>query len=164
MTLYLDCEWTIDQEIFLIGFAFADGRSGSLQGQQLHRQTFLHLLQDIKYILVYGPDIAYLEKYFDLELKSQFVCINVLKLFRQVLPGLPSYRLSYIEQLFSVGRKKRKYKTSVFTIWNDWADPVKREHVIIYNKEDVVNLRKLFLLISRRFNLSDQEILTCRLV
>jgi hypothetical protein len=39
MTLYLDCEWTIDQEIFLIGFAFADGRSGSLQGHQLHRQT-----------------------------------------------------------------------------------------------------------------------------
>ncbi|HRG37195.1 MAG TPA: ribonuclease H-like domain-containing protein, partial [Bacteroidia bacterium] len=92
------------------------------------------------------------------------ICINALRLFRQVLPGLPSYKLAYVEQLFAVGRQKRKYKTSVFTIWKDWADENKRRHVIQYNTEDVVNLRKLFRIICTRYMISDEQILSCRLI
>lgn len=163
MTLYLDAEWTLDQNIFLLGYAFADGRTGALYGRKLTKNNFIALVEGVKYIIIYGPDIAYLEKNFDLNLKEQFICINALRLFRQVLPGLPSYKLAYIEQLYAVGRQKRKYKTSVFTIWRDWADENKRRHVIQYNTEDVVNLRKLFRIICSRYLISDEQILSCRL-
>ncbi|MBK9728445.1 MAG: ribonuclease H-like domain-containing protein [Saprospiraceae bacterium] len=164
MTLYLDAEWTLDQNIFLLGYAFADGRSGALYESRLNQKAFIALLKGVKYIIIYGPDIAYLEKHFGMELRNDYICINALKLFRQVLPGLSSYKLAYIEQLYAVGRQKRKYKTSVFTIWKDWFNLEKRKHVIIYNQEDVVNLRKLFQIICRRFDLTDEQILTCRLV
>ena len=164
MTIYLDCEWTIDQDIFLIGYIYSNGRVGSLYDSKLSKKSFMRLLEGIDYIIVYGPDIAYLEKYFDIELRQEFVCINALKLFRKTLIGLPSYRLSYIEELYSIIRKKRKYKTSVFTIWRDWFNLEKRKHVIIYNQEDVVNLLKLFRIISDRFKLTDDQIMTCRLV
>jgi DNA polymerase elongation subunit (family B) len=164
MTLYLDCEWTIDQDIFLIGYAYADGRSGALYDSKLSKKSFMRLLEDMENLIVYGPDIAYLEKYFEIDLRSNYICINALKLFRQTLPGLNSYKLAYIETLFAVGRQKRKYKTSVFTIWKDWFDQTKRQHVIIYNREDVVNLRRLFRIIVSRYQLTDEHILTCRLV
>lgn len=164
MTIYLDCEWTIDQDIFLIGYAYADGSVGALYESKLSKTGFMRLLEGVDYIIVYGPDIAYLEKYFEIDLREDFICINALKLFRKTLPGLPSYRLSYIEELYSIIRNKRKYKTSVFTIWRDWFNLEKRKHVIIYNQEDVVNLLKLFRIISDRFKLTDDQIMTCRLV
>jgi uncharacterized protein YprB with RNaseH-like and TPR domain len=164
MTIYLDCEWTIDQNIFLIGYAYADGRAGALHGSRLTKRSFERLLDGMEHIIVYGPDIAYLEKFFNIELRQDYICINALKLFRQTLPGLPSYKLAFVETLFAVGRQKRKYKTSVFTIWRDWYDPEKRKHVILYNREDVVNLRRLFRIIVTRYSITDELILECRLV
>ncbi len=164
MTIYLDCEWTIDQDIFLIGYIYSNGRVGSLYDSKLSKRSFMRLLEGVDFIIVYGPDIAYLEKYFDIDLRQEFICINALKLFRKTIIGLPSYRLSYIEELYSIIRKKRKYKTSVFTIWHDWSNPAKRYHVIIYNQEDVINLMKLFRIISNEYRLTDEIILTCRLV
>ncbi|MBK8484263.1 MAG: hypothetical protein IPL31_07980 [Saprospiraceae bacterium] len=116
MTIYLDCEWTIDQDIFLIGYAYADGSMGALYDSMLSKNGFMRLLEGINYIIVFGPDITYLEKYFEINLREDYVCINALKIFRKTLPGLPSYRLSYIEELYSIIRNKPKYKTSVFTI------------------------------------------------
>ncbi|MGB5026114.1 MAG: ribonuclease H-like domain-containing protein [Saprospiraceae bacterium] len=164
MTLYLDCEWTLDQNIFLIGYAYSDGSVGSIYGPKLTKKFFMQMVKGVDYIIVYGPDIAMLEKYFQIDLRNKIICINALQVFRKSLPGLRSYKLAYVEELFAIVRKKRKYKTSVFTIWKDWAHPDKKQHVITYNLEDVRNMMTLFNIIVCKYNISDQDILQSRLI
>lgn len=142
--IFIDCEWTLDQEIFLIGYAYRYGTSGSLYGRSLTKATMKRILRGVRYIYVYGPDIAYLEKNFDINFRRRYFCVNMLKLVRLIFPNRDSYKLADIEKHFKISRTTRKYKTSVFTIWKDWHDKTKREHVIRYNMEDARNLREVF--------------------
>lgn len=162
--VFIDCEWTLDQEIFLIAYAFRMGRSGSIYGKDLNRKYVAHLLRQVHYIYVYGPDIAYLEKNFPIDFRNQFKCINMLRLVRMLIPGLPSYSLQSMEQHFGLHRSTRKYKTSVFTIWQHWADRVKRRHVIRYNLEDARNLRSLYEILIEQYQPPQSLILDCQLL
>ena len=162
--IFLDAEWTLDQQIFLIAYAFRNGYSGSIYGSDLNKHYMKRLLRPVRYIYVYGPDIAYLEKNFPIDFREDFYCINMLKMVKIILPGLPSYKLESLEKMFSLHRSTRKYKTSVFTIWKHWADPVKRQHVIRYNLEDARNLRELYYILESDYGLRQKHVHQCRLI
>lgn len=162
--VFLDCEWTLDQNIFLLSYAFKNGDSGSVHGRDLNHTYLKKLLRPVQFIYVYGPDIAYLEKNFPIDFRNRFYCINMLKLVKNVIPGLDSYKLANIEKMFRIPRSTRKYKTSVFTIWKHWHDKRKREHVIRYNLEDARNLRQVFYELEDHYGLNRRMVLECRLI
>jgi hypothetical protein len=152
MDLYIDCEWHISQDIFLIGYGY-DQRSvyqaymGSLSASRV-KSIFRNITG---YVYFYGPDIGMIEKNYDLDIRNNYKCINLLRMFRQVLPDLDSYKLSEIEKLYGIYRKSpsEKYKKNIRTLFEDWKRPELRKLILRYNKEDVVNLMKLKKIIFR---------------
>ena len=78
-----------------------------------------------------------------LNIRNNFRCINLLKVFRDIMPGMDSYRLSYFEELFDIKRSQKQYKTNIFKLVEDWHNPYKKQKVLKYNYEDVVNLVRL---------------------
>lgn len=162
--LFLDAEWTLDQNIFLMAYAFRNGHSGSIYGKDLNKHFMRKFLRPVRYIYVYGPDIAYLEKNFPIDFRDDFYCINMLKMVKLLLPGMDSYKLENIERYFGIRRSTRKYKTSVFTIWKHWEDPVKRQHVIRYNLEDARNLRQVYYILLADYGLRPMHLEQCRLL
>ena len=148
--LYLDCEWYINQTVFLVGYVHSSiARSGKparvlskgqLYDHTLHQNSLLDILQDTRYIFFYGPDIGMLEKCFGLSIREQYKCINLLKIFRQAMPDLKSYKLGDLETKYGIHRGTRKYKSNIFQALRDWNNPQKRKFVLQYNLEDTVNL------------------------
>lgn len=148
--LYLDCEWYMNQTVFLVGYVHSSAdcsgkpsqllNRGQLYDQTLHQNSLVNILQDSRYIFFYGPDIGMLEKCFGLELRNNYKCVNLLKIFRQAMPGLPSYKLGDLELMYGINRGTRKYKSNIFQALRDWNHPQKRKLVLKYNMEDTVNL------------------------
>ena len=163
INLYVDAEWYLNQRIFLIGYSFDQKKFGQLYGKRLNRKNFQRLLQKVNgCIFCYGPDVGMLEKYFKLKLKSKYHCVNLMKVFKDHLKK-GSFKLKDLEERFGLKRKVAKYKTSIFTIWKDWKDKIKKKAVLLYNKEDVVNLVKLTRIIFKRFKIEMEYLHEIRL-
>lgn len=73
--LFLDCEWFIDGEIFLIGYvsiktnnfnSFTKPKFRYLEKNKL--KTIKQLIKQHDYIFVYGPDIGIIESYFHIRI------------------------------------------------------------------------------------------------
>lgn len=146
---YIDCEWYINQRIFLIGYAYEDTRTGHINTRQLlSKNIYPHQIIDILnpttgYVFIYGPDIGMLEKVFRLDIRNYSNCINLLKVVKQFYPGWNSYKLSEVEKKFGFHRGAKKYKADIFSIYKDWNDPKLRKLVLKYNREDVHNLARV---------------------
>jgi hypothetical protein len=152
--LYIDGEWFIGGKIFLIGYTFASGPCRQLYLRQLTRAKLLSILGKLSptaSIYFYGPDIGMLEKHFNLSIRTRYRCINLLKVFRQVLPPQKSYKLAAIEKKFGIVRARVEYKKNIRDIFRDWYDPKKRKRVMAYNVEDVLYLRRLKNIIFLRY-------------
>lgn len=128
--LFLDCEWFIDGEIFLIGYvsiktnnfnSFTKPKFRYLEKNKL--KTIKQLIKQHDYIFVYGPDIGIIESYFHIRIKKNNKCINLHKYFKSTIKGLESYKLAEIEKHLNIKRNVRKYKTNIFTIFRDWNNP-----------------------------------------
>ncbi len=151
MDLYLDAEWYISQKIFLIGYAYADHHfrkpiiSGQYYGKMISRKKVLQLLRPARYgcLFFYGPDIGMLEKEFNLNIRQKYLCINLLKVFKDLYPNESRYKLCDFEEKFGYKRDTIKYKQSIFEVFHDWRDPIKRKIVLRYNEEDVISLAKI---------------------
>ena len=152
--LYLDGEWFIGGKVFLIGYAYETGPCRQLYLRQLTKkkmQTILDKLSVNASIYFYGPDIGVFENHFNLDIRSPYRCINLLRVFRQVLPPRDSYKLASIEKTFGIVRARVEYKKNIRDIFKDWYDPKKRKRVMAYNVEDVDYLRKLKNIIFKKF-------------
>lgn len=159
--LYIDGEWFIGGKIFLIGYCFETGPCRQLYLQQLSKRKFLSLLERLRSdacIYFYGPDIGVIESHFKIRIRERYKCINLLKIFRQVLPPRSSYKLASIEKTFGIKRARVEYKKNIRDIFRDWYDPVKRKRVMMYNVEDVEYLRKLKKLIFRKYQLKSSAL------
>lgn len=142
--LYIDLEWFMNQEVFLIGYAYSVTRAGQLYEDSLNIDNVISLFEPVNgSVFFYGPDIGMLEKNTGLDIKGNFDCVNLLPVFRNLLPGLNSYRLADIEDLFGIYRSQHRYKSNIFKLSQDWFNPYKRNLVLKYNLEDVVNLVRL---------------------
>jgi hypothetical protein len=150
-SIYLDGEWFIGGNIFLIGLCDSSGRTWQLYHGTLTRSKFLSLIRNCGAIYFYGPDIGVIEKHFKIELRRKYSCYNLLKIFRQVLPPQPSYKLAALEKVHGIVRSRVEYKKNMFDIFSDWRNAHKRKRVLQYNKEDVVNLMKLKRIIFKKY-------------
>jgi len=142
--LYLDCEWFIPQDLFLVGYCYNIRDHGQLYGRRLSRTSMKKVLAKVDgYVFVYGPDAAVIEKQLNIDIKGRYRVINLLKVFRHKMPGLKSYALANIEKKFKLHREVDKYKRNMRLIYKDWYHSVRRQHVLKYNQADVLNLCRL---------------------
>jgi DNA polymerase elongation subunit (family B) len=154
--LYMDLEWFPNQEIYLIGYGYSIGTTTLLYDELLNMESILSMLKPVTgYIYFYGPDIGMLEKFTGLDIRNNYRCINLLKVFRDIMPGLPSYKLASFEEMFEIKRTQKQYKTNIWQLNKDWYDPYKKQQVLKYNYEDVANLIRLKNEIFRLYSVSE---------
>lgn len=166
MNLYLDAEWYVGGRIFLHSYATDISPCYQLWGSRLVRENVKESLQLARngMIFIYGPDVGMLEKNFSIAIKNRFVCINLLRVFKYILPERSSYKLVALEEDFGIEREVKKYKENIFTIYKDFHNPKKRQAVLRYNQEDVLNLRLLKEKIFKKYPISKKELLEMRLI
>lgn len=161
--LFVDAEWYINQEIFLLGYAYDDAVCKQLYGKKLTRLAFKKILKRVSgYVYGYGPDIGMLEKFFAFRFRDKYKCVNLMKVFRDCIKK-GSFKLKDLEEKFGIKRKVSKYKTSIFHIWKDWRNPRLKVLVLQYNLEDVVNLVKLTKIIFKKYKVKTGYLNSIRL-
>lgn len=164
MDLYLDGEWFIGGEIFLLGWSRNTKQFGQLYDDSLTEERFQELLDDTTGIIYfYGPDIGVIEKHFDIDIRSNYHCVNLLKVFKDNLPGLKNYKLATIEKIYNIKRNRNEYKANIFSIFKDWRNPQVKSLVLQYNREDVINLARLKAIIFAQFDIEKEYLLQVKL-
>lgn len=144
MDLYLDCEWFLNQKVFLIGYAYNLTEHGQLYENTLNYQSVRELFLPIDgFVFFYGPDIAMIEKNFNMDIRNNFNCVNLIRIFKLYNPGMSSYKLASLEHYYGIERTTPEYKANIFKMLKDWYDPKFRKRALLYNQEDVINLIKV---------------------
>lgn len=138
--LFIDAEWYLNQDIYLIGYAYDLSATYQLYDSTINKLSFASILTDVDAIYCYGPDIGMLEKFFDCDLKTYYYCFNLLSIIKKYDAHFPSYRLSDLEKFIGLQRTTSEYKANIFNLHKDWKDPVKRSYAMKYNQEDVHNM------------------------
>lgn len=162
VNLYIDAEWYLNQRIFLIGYATENEDTGNIEVKQLYRKNIFkkHLQKILTFcngtIYIYGPDVGMLEKRFDIPIRKEYQCVNLLKVVKQLIPGRASYKLADMEKYFGFQRKAEKYKKNIFDIYKDWNNPKLRQIVLDYNYEDVYYLARIKQHIFKKYQPSDE--------
>jgi len=78
------------------------------------------------------------------------------RVFRDLLLGLPSYRLPFLEEKFGVARSEKSYKANIFKLVEDWNNPYKKQKVLKYNEEDMMNLVRLWGIVFSEKGITEQ--------
>jgi len=138
--IFIDCEWFLNQRIYLLGYAYNLNDWGQLCDNAVNLQNFDHILRGVENIYVFGPDIGMMEKFFNVDLRNYFRCFNLLTIIKRIEPYLSSYRLCDLEQYAGIERETQEYKSNIFQLHRDWYDYKKRPYALKYNREDVLNL------------------------
>jgi uncharacterized protein YprB with RNaseH-like and TPR domain len=161
--LYIDAEWFLNQRIFLIGYSHDHKKCRQIYGKQLNKRNINRILKKVTgTIFCYGPDIGMLEKFFHVKIRKKYRCVNLMKVFKDTIK-IGSFKLKQLEERFGINRKVVKYKTSIFQIWKDWKDKIKKKAVLLYNREDVINLVKLAMKIFKKFKVVEEYLEEIRL-
>lgn len=161
--LFIDAEWFLSQEVYLIGYAYNQQHSGQLYDVTMDRDAFIELLIDVDCIYCYGPDVGMLEKFFDYELKNYYSCFNLLTIIKRLEPNLPSYKLCNLEKLAGIHRETMEYKSNICQLHRDWMNPAKRAQALKYNMEDVINLIRVKNYFFQRHGVTRRDIEQYRL-
>jgi hypothetical protein len=165
MNLYIDDEWYVGGSIFLHSYATDSSPCYQLWGSKLKKKNVEQSLQLASggIIFIYGPDVGMLEKEFKIKIKQKYTCINLIRVFKALLPYRSSYKLADLEHDYGIARKVKKYKENIFTIYKDFNSMATKQNVLRYNKEDVVNLRTLKEIIFKKHPISKKDLLSMRL-
>ena len=157
--LYIDLEWFHNQKVFLVGWAYDLKNYGQLYEETL---TTNHLEKIFRkadgYLFFYGPDVAMLEKHFNIAIRQYCKCCNLIRVFKEALPGRYSYKLAELEKDYGIKRSTVEYKTNIFKIWHDWNNLELRKKILTYNMEDVLNMLRLKKMIFNRQQISNKDI------
>jgi len=161
--LYIDAEWFMNQRIFLIGYSHDHKKCTQIYGKKLTKRNLQRILKKVTgTIFCYGPDIGILENFFHINIRKKYRCVNLMKVFKDTLK-IGSFKLKHLEERFGIKRRVMKYKVSIFQIWKDWKDKIKKKAVLLYNREDVINLVKLVMKIFRKFKIREEYLDKIRL-
>lgn len=153
--IYIDCEWTNNSKIYILGYAYNKKNIYFLYEKNLSKKNVKKILKNIDYIYIYGPDIAYIEKNFNIDIKNNYKCINLLKLTKHLLK-LDNYKLSNVEKHFKIKRTTIIYKNNIRILYKDWLIKSKRKQCLQYNKEDVYNLILIKEKMFTKFKISEK--------
>ena len=162
--LYLDCEWFLNQELFIIGYAYSVNNYGQLYDKKLNVRKFKKLLAEVDgFIYFYGPDIAMIEKNFNINLRDNFDCINLLPLMKHYKPNLSCHKLVCLEEYYDIQRSTVEFKNNIFRLLHNWNNPIYRHKILKYNQEDVINLVRIRRKATAEHNLTRNKILQFKL-
>lgn len=159
--LYIDAEWFISQKMYLLGYAWNLREFGQLYGRALTADNVAKLFAKADYIAFWGPDIGMLEKCFNLKLREQHCCINLLTVARTLHPRAKSHKLAHWEKLAGAKRTTIEYKTNIWKLSIDWKN--NRERCLTYNREDVINMVRVQRYIFERFKVGWNDMENFRL-
>jgi len=165
MNIYIDEEWYPGGSIFLHSYATDTSECFQFYGKKLTRENVARSLTPAAngMIFIYGPDIGMIEKEFNINIRRKFICINLIRVFKNLIPNRSSYKLADLEHDYGVHRKVKKYKENIFSIYSDFNNPFKRKAVLQYNREDVIHLRTLKEKIFKNHPISKKDLLSMRL-
>ena len=138
--IFIDAEWYLNQNIYLIGYAYDLSGTFQLYDFTINPISFAGILRDVDAIYCYGPDVGMLEKFFDCDLKTYYYCFNLLTIIKRLEPNLKSYKLAELEKIVGIERRTMVYKSNIWKLHEDWNNPFKRQFALMYNREDVTNL------------------------
>jgi hypothetical protein len=164
MDIFIDCEWFFNGKIYLLC-------SGNLRkidvlyGRKLSAKNIRQLLKKTLpngHIYFYGPDIGYIEKCFNMEIRKKYRCVNLLPVFKHYT-NHRCYKLAYLEKRYNIKRLDQRYKNDIRFLVKDWFKPEKRQQCIDYCVADVKNLVLLKKLIFAKHNIRKQDVLRFRL-
>ena len=142
--IFIDLEWNRNNKIFLFGYAYNLSAYYYLADADVNANNIAKILQPVTgFVYFYGPDVGVIKTQIGLDLRNYFMCVNLLTVFRYLEPFYSSYKLSELEKLYALPRSVYRYKSNIFTIYNDWQKPNLRSTIIQYNKDDVFNLIRL---------------------
>ncbi|OJV39637.1 MAG: hypothetical protein BGO29_04625 [Bacteroidales bacterium 36-12] len=141
--LFVDCEWFLNQQIYLIGYGYNLKEINQLHDYTINRFSFASILRNVDAIYCYGPDIGMLEKFFNTDLKTYYYCFNLLSIIKKLEPDLPSYKLCDLEKIADIQRETIEYKSNIWQLHKDWMNPLKKYYAMKYNREDVENLMRI---------------------
>lgn len=170
---YFDLEWSLkNRKIYCLGYAFNQRCAGWIYDDLLtwrHREEIKKLFEGVETIYFYGPDAAYVDNQFCLDLKNKYRCINLLKAMHELEPDrdthhakrgstnslwkkgkmrypdkpwLYGYKLANLEKTMGIHRETDEYKADIWKLDRDWEDG-HRDRALLYNKEDVINMVKV---------------------
>lgn len=154
---HFDLEWYMNGKIFLMSYAYNLSKYGQLYGKALNRENIKKILKGVENIYVYGPDISRLEKAYDLNLKQNYNCYNLLGIARHYLTYTASYKLSELEKLYSIPRTAN-YKSNIFQLYSDFNNPKKRAEALMYNMEDTLNMLKVKRAMFKEFKIKLKDL------
>lgn len=165
MNIFIDAEWYPGGTIFLHSYATDVSPCFQLWGSRLTKENIAQSLQVAAngMIFIYGPDIGMIEREFGIKIRHKYICINLIRVFKELVPNRSSYKLADLEHDYGIVRKVKKYKEDIFTIYKDFNDNATRPAVLQYNKEDVINLRILKEKIFKKHPISKKNLLSMRL-
>ena len=158
-SIFLDCEWSQNRKIFIFGCCYDEKRVYQLHGKFLTRANIEKFLTGIETIYFFGPDIATLEQNFDINLRKNFRCVNLLTMIQHFAPRLKSYKLHDIEKTAGIKRKVTQYKNNIWFLMDDWQDPKKKPRCLYYNAEDVINLYLVKRWFFKKYKVKQSDIL-----
>ncbi len=152
--IFFDCKWFPNQKIFIIGYAYNLNSFGQLYDSSITKKNFINLLKPVNgYIFFYGPDIGILEKFFLMDIRHNYNCVNLMPIFSQFTPLLNSHRLCDLEKTFGLKRSSAQYKKNIRLLIEDWKNPDGKKNALKYNQEDVLNLIRLKNIIFKNCNI-----------
>lgn len=140
-SIFLDLEWRSDGVPFIVGYAYNLRDFGQLLEGDITPSAVSALFSGVSHVYVYGPDVAVLEKFYDLNLRQNYVCINLLTAAKAVF-RFPNYRLSTVEKALGLSRKA-DYKERIFQLYSDFGNAKNRAEALQYNLDDVLSLVRL---------------------
>ena len=132
--------------LFLLGYAYDMHTFGYLTGRDINYTGIWELLtpcSDEGIVFFYGPDVGVIRSHTGFDLRKYCHTVNLLKVVRRELPHLPDFKLATVESYFGIARTTQQYKYDPFSIASHWNNPRKRDMIIRYNREDVLNLIRI---------------------
>lgn len=173
MELYLDLEWTQiwknneykRQNIILAGFYIPNVLKKQLYDSTYSKKEFQKILNKLNpendLILFHGPDIGYLEKEFDMNIRDHFYCINMQKVLK-TYTRRKKIGLKHLEKEFKI---KRNYPVlEHHEIRRFWGYGGKKKSLVLgYNMEDIVNLYHLKKAICKQYKVTNEMLKNIRL-
>jgi hypothetical protein len=159
--LFVDCENTRSEYIVLIGVHSYGHERLQLHSGTLTREKFMKYLNIVKrqdddlLLFCHGPDIGRIERFFEMDLKTTFHCINTVTAFKN-FTRYQHCSQKYLEECFGLPRVHHLSAYEIDRLWNS-GNKKHRQIVLDYNWEDCVNLRKLVGILKRDYGVTRND-------
>ncbi|TET79939.1 hypothetical protein E3J38_06530 [candidate division TA06 bacterium] len=160
--VFIDCEWVSGEYLTILGAYSFGQRKLQLYDKTLTAGRFTRFLARCcarapgVFLFAHGPDIGRIERYFGLDLKKQYCCVNTQTAFRK-FTNFRNVSLDHLEKHFGLPRRHILSATDIDVLWTS-GNRTDRRQVLEYNHEDCMNLWRLIRILKREHGITKAEL------